>query len=325
MEKSFVVIVDSLADFEIGYSNPNLVIVPVPVFIGGEDDYTNVTPDEFYAKQKEIFAQNEQLRRSGQCPVSIKTSAPNIEDIRAAMVKILESGRDAIYVASASTLTSAFNSGRIAVQMIEDEDEFENKAIVIDGLSMSSLTAVLVKAALRDCDTTDEFVRYIFDRRNDTEHLFMVSEWDAFRDSGRIPAATLAFATIARIKPLMRFDFNDEGIRKAFAEKKSMSLKSLMKHAVDLMEKTIDDRFCMVIHADNQEGASMLHNMINERIPDVITTYHELRTRMGPATGVHLGYTAIGLAFLRKKELYPNAEFHRRTQIPEEAIYGYAL
>lgn len=326
MEKSFKVIVDSMADFEIGYSDPNLTIVKTPVLIGGEDDWTNATSDEFFAKQKEIFTQNNQLRRSGQCPISIKTSAPNSMDIKDEMVKILRSGKDAIYVASASTLTSAFNSGKVAIQLIEDDDEkFDNKAIVIDGLSMSALTAVMVKLALRDCNTTDEFVRYIFDRRNDTEHLFMVTEWDAFRDSGRISPGTLAFATIAGIKPLMRFEFNDEGVRKAYAEKKGRSLKKLMKHAVDMLEETIDNRFCMIVHGENQEGASMLHEMIGERVPDVITTYHERKTRVGPATGVHLGYSVIGLAFMRKPGLYSNAEFHRKTQLPEEGIYGYTL
>lgn len=325
MEKSFVVIVDSMADFEVGYSDPNLVVVKTPVMIGGED-YTNATPDEFFAKQKEIFQYNNQLRRSGQCPIAIKTAAPNIENIREEMVKILRSGKDAIYVASASTLTSAFNSGKIAVQMIEDDDEeFENKAIVIDGLSMSALTAVLVRIALRDCNTTDEFVRFIFDRRNDTEHLFMVTEWDAFRDSGRISPATLAIATISGFKPLMRFEFNDEGVRKAYAEKKSRHIRKLLKHAVDLMEDTIDNRFCMILHGENEEGAALLHQMVHEQVPDIITLYHERKTRMGPATGVHLGYSVVGLAFLRKKGIYPNAELHRKMQIPEEGIYGYTL
>lgn len=213
MEKEYVVIVDSMADFEIGYSNPNLVIVETPVMIGG-DDYSLTNVDEFYDRQKEVFELNNQLRRSNKSPIPIKTSCPTPGRIEEEMRKILESGRDAIYVATASTLTSAFQSGRLAVDMIEEDGNYKNKAIAIDGLSMSALTAVMVKTALKKCNTTDGFIRFIYDRRNDTEHFFTVTEWDAFRDSGRISKATLAIAELVGFKPMMRFDFDDEGARK---------------------------------------------------------------------------------------------------------------
>lgn len=323
MKKEYVVIVDSMADFEIGFSDPNLVIVNTPVTIGG-DDYTDATPDDFYKKQKEVFLLNNQLRRSGKCPIPIKTSTPSPMRIYEEMVKIMKTGRDAIYVATASTLTSAYQSGRIAVGMIEDDDEeYEGRAIAIDGLSMSALTAVMVRLALRECNTTDEFVHFIFDRRNDTEHFFIVTEWDAFRDSGRISPGTLAIATLAGFKPLMRFDFNDEGTRKAFAEKKHRSLRKLCQSAIETLIETIDERFCMIIHANNPDGASLMHELLIQQAPDVVPIYNLDKCRMGPATGVHLGHSAIGLAFMRRKGVYDNVELHRKMQLPEEAIYGY--
>ncbi|MBR1801848.1 DegV family EDD domain-containing protein [Candidatus Saccharibacteria bacterium] len=325
MEKKYVVIVDSMADFEIGFSDPNLVIVNTPVTIGG-DDYTDATPDEFYKRQKEVFQLNNQLRRSGKCPIPIKTSTPSPMRLYEEMKKILETGRDAIYVATASTLTSAYQSGRIAVDMIEDDDEkYDGRAIAIDGLSMSALTAVMVRIALRDCDTTDDFIRFIFDRRNDTEHFFLVTEWDAFRDSGRIPPGTLAIATLAGFKPLMRFDFNDEGTRKAFAEKKHRNLRKLCQSAISTLAETIEEKFCMIIHANNPDGASLMHELLINQLPGIVPIYNLERCRMGPATGVHLGHSAIGLAFMRKKGVYENAELHRKTQLPEEAIYGYSF
>lgn len=314
-EKSFKVIVDSMADFEIGYKNPNLVIVDTPVYFGDEE-VTGISPDEFYRKQQEIFEQRQNI--------PIKTSAPKTEDIMNAILDILRAGKDAIYVATASPLTSAFTSGKSAIMAIEDLGEkFENRAIVIDGLSMSALTSVLVRHAMTECNETDEFLEYIFDRRNDTEHIFFASEFTAYQRSGRISEPVLAFLKVARIKAMMRFDFvkNVDKERYAYAANKDFSLKKLFKKAVDMMEETIDERFCMVIHGDNSKDASTLHSMINERMPDVVTLFNEQKTRMGAATGVHLGYTGVGLAFLRKKGVYPEAEKHREKQRFLECVY----
>jgi DegV family protein with EDD domain len=325
-DKSYVVIVDSMADFEVGYKNPNLVIVETPVMIG-EEDYTHATPDEFYTRQKEVFKENVKRRQRGAPPIRIQTAAPNPVRIEEEMRKILESGRDAIYVATASTLTSAFQSGRLAVDMINDDDEYENKAIVIDGLSMSALTAVMVRSALEACETTKEFLYYIFCRRNDTEHFFAVREWDAFRDSGRISKKTLMIANLIGFKPLMRFDFNDNGERKAFCEKKSRSFDALIRYASERLRDTIcdDDRVCMIVHGQNAEDAMRLKDELSRIVPQLHIWFDPEICRMGPATGVHLGYSAIGLAFLRRPCTYENAERHRDTQIQSEAIYGIDL
>ena len=110
MEKSYKVIVDSMADFEIGYSDPDLYIVNTPVTIGDED-CTGISPNDFYKRQREIFEQKLNIR--------IKTDAPKADDLMNAMLDILRSGKDAIYVATASSLTSAFTNGKAAAMVID--------------------------------------------------------------------------------------------------------------------------------------------------------------------------------------------------------------
>ena len=324
MSREYKVIVDSMADFEIGYENPDVVIVPTPVMIGGED-FTDATPNEFYHRQREVFVENRELRRAGKRTIAIKTSAPNPLFIEEAMLRILAEGKDAIYVATASSLTSAYQSGRIAVNAVNEETDYLNKAICIDGLSMSALTAVMVRLALQTCNTTEEFVRFIVNRRNDTEHFFAVKEWDAFRDSGRISETTLKIAKLVGFKPLMRFDYNEAGERKAFCEQKSRHFRNLCRYAAAKLKETADEQFCMIIHADNLEGASMLKDEISRIAPNITMLYDLKKCRMGPATGVHLGYSAIGLAFMRKPGIYAAAEAHRKNQRLDEAIYGYEL
>lgn len=324
MKREYSVIVDSMADFPIGYTNPDLVIVETPVSVG-EEDYSFSTPDDFYHQQEEIFDLNKSRRP--QDFVRIMTSAPKIIRIQEEMLKIIEKGKDAIYVATASTLTSAFTSGRCAVDNIYEDSTTDYKgkrAIAIDGLCMSALTSLLVQAAMDLCTTTEEFLSFIIDRRNDTEHFFAVQEWEAFRNSGRIPNRVLMLAKILHIKPLMRFDYNEHGEREAFCELKHRQFDKLMKYAAEKMYETIDPCFmkCKIIHANNPEAAKMLYNEVKTIMPEVEIEYDLEKCRMGPATGVHLGYSAVGLGFMRQKGIYPNAEEHRRMQDLRESIYG---
>jgi|GEM_PF-4031958 len=311
MDKEYVVIVDSMADFPIGFEHPDIRIVKTPVTIGTED-LTYADVDTFYNKQRE----------GGIC----KTAAPITAEIEQEMRKILESGKDAVYIATASSLTSAFQSGRTACIIIDEDEGYKNRAIAIDGLSMSVLTAVLVKAAISRTTTTDELINFIFDRRNDTEHFFAVEEWSAFKNSGRISRGTLLLADLIGIKPLMRFDFLESGERKAFCEKKGQNLKALCIHAAKTLSRTIDPEFktATIVHAQNEEGAKMLADVVRKFAPGVLIAGDpevDKNFRMGQATGVHLGFSAIGLAFLRRKGVYPNAEKHREIQKLSEAKF----
>ena len=324
MNREYSVIVDSMADFPIGYTDPDLVIVETPVTIG-DNDYTFSTPDDFYYSQKLTFAHNMDKKHDDR--IRISTSAPNIFRIQEEMLKIIESGKDAIYVVTASSLTSAFISGRCAVDNIYEDSTTDHKgrrAIAIDGLCMSALTALLVQTAMDLCTTTDEFLSFVFDKRNDTEHFFAVEEWEAFRNSGRISGKTLMLARITGIKPMMRFDYDEHGERKAFCAQKSRQFSKLMKYAAERMYDTLDPCFpkCKIIHADNPEAAQMLYSEVKAIMPDVQIEYDLENCRMGVATGVHLGYSAVGLGFFRRKNTYPEAEHHRSMQNVFESIYG---
>ncbi len=324
MNREYSVIVDSMADFPIGYTNPDLVVIETPVTIG-DKDYTFSTPDDFYHQQVETFEENKSKKPLERTRIS--TSAPNIFRTQDEMLKIIEKGKDAIYVATASSLTSAFLSGKCAVDNILEDTTTDYKgkrAIAVDGLSMSALTALLVQTAMDLCTTTDQFISFILDKRNDTEHFFAVQEWEAFRNSGRIPDRVLMLAKILHIKPLMRFDYNERGGREAFCEQKHRQFKRLMKYAAEKMYETIDPLFpkCKIIHANNPEAAEMLYDEVKTVMPEIEIEYNLINGRMGPATGVHLGYSAVGLGFLRRKGIYPNAEHHREMQDISESVYG---
>ena len=122
---------------------------------------------------------------------------------------------------------------------------------------------------------------------------------------------------------MMRFDFDDNGVRKAFCAKKGRHIRGLYDFAIRSLRDTIDERYCMIIHAQNPEGATALRDMLRDAVPNLAISADVETNRMGQATGVHLGYSAIGLAFLRKKGTFENAELHRKIQIPDDSIYGY--
>ena len=332
MKKGYVIVTDSTLDFEIGFSNPNIVVIKTPVQVAGED-YTDKSPDEFYERQREVFNYNRKLREHLRHPdkddfkvtggiKTITTSCPTIGMIENVIMEILDSGRDAIYVTMASTLSSTFASAaRVAIDDINESGDYKNKAIAIDSLCMSAAGSLLLRLAVESCDTTEEVIEYIYQRRNDVEHLFVVDDCTAFRESGRISATILKVIDILGIKPLMRFDFNREGYREAINAKKMRSMQAAISFMVNLMRDTIDDLICIVPYAENAAGANMLADKIKRLCPEVeVLSGPEFR--MGPAVGVHLGYSAIGLIFMRRPGIYPGAERHRIEQTPESSYYG---
>jgi hypothetical protein len=119
----------------------------------------------------------------------------------------------------------------------------------------------------------------------------------------------------------MRFDFNRDGYREAINTKKMRSMQANVSCMINLMKDTIDDLICIVPYADNATGANMLANRIMKLCPE-IEVLSGPEFRMGPAVGVHLGYSAVGLIFMRRPGIYPGAEKHRKEQTPESSYYG---
>ena len=322
MEKSFIIVTDSTADFEQGFSSPYIRILNTPVSIGN-DDYTDATPDEFYDKQRETFERNKKMKESGSYPIQIKTSSPEIGCIQDALEDILKSGKDAIYATMASTLSSTFvAAARIAVEDINDSGKYENRAICIDTLTMSAAGNMLLKEAVLNCDTTEEVLKFIFERRNDVVHSFATEDLEAFRGSGRYSDATLALARFIGIKPFMMFDFNESGERKAFCYKKARSVKQLCVAMAKNLIETIDKKVCIVLHAQNLPAAKTLVETLKRMVPDLKIITGE-NYRMSPAVGVHLGYSAFGLIFMRKPGICEGAEVHRTIQTMEESVFGF--
>lgn len=320
--KQYKIICDSTSDFEIGYRNPNIVIINTPVFIG-QTEYTDKTPDEFYERQREAFLDN--AISSEQFKTRISTSTPPLGEIEDAMREILEGGQDAIYATMASTLSSTFKAAQIICEDLNDEG-FEHRAICIDTLCMSAAGSMLLRTAVEKCDTTEEVLRFILDKRYDIEHLFAVEEFEAFKGSGRYPDTLLSLLQSVHAKPLMRFDFISDGSRHPFHDKMSLSMKLICKRMVNLLKETADPEHkdVIVLHAQNQAAENTLINTVRQKAPDFnLMTGSDFR--MGPAVGVHLGHTAIGMIFFRQKGTYENAEKARRELRLEDSLYGYEL
>lgn len=326
MSKEYEVVVDSLADVPLNNKNQAIHVVNVPVLIGDED-YTDATPDRFYDRQMQVEVMNRELVKQGKTPVPIRSASPSPTKIKKALEEILSRGKDAIYVATSSALTSTYIGSRGAVELIEESGKYQNKAIAIEGGSMSVLTYLLVRTAMHYCESTDEFIRWIYQHRVDTAHFFVVSNFNALRNSGRVPNSELASGRdTLGTKPLLKFDFDGAGSRRVSCEMRSDNSRKLFTHAAEIMKLNISPATdeCIIVHAQNPTGAMQLYETVLEVCP-TISAEVGISYRMGPATGVHLGYSAVGLAYIRRQHVDSNVEFARSLQNPDELIYGYEL
>lgn len=324
MDREYMFIVDSTADFEFGLIDPNVLVINTPVMIGDED-FTNRTPDAFYERQEEIQNPKKGEEKSD---LKIKTSTPALSSIRDAFIEVLSRGKDAIYATMSSTLSSTFQSAAIICREINESGEFNRRAICVDTLSMSAGISFLVRQAIRCSETTYQAIEFIFTRRHDIVHLFAVENLTSLIDSGRLNHMVGTLATLMKLKPMIAYEFNSEGHREAMLVARSRKVDDICKRMIRTMVSTIErvpileEKQVYLLHANNPEAFLRLYDLaIREDVAVIDRTPFKKQLadihRMGPAVGVHLGYSAFGMIYMRKPDSHPGAKAHLLLQHKE--------
>lgn len=285
--KDFVIITDSSCDMPQELADElGLVVMPLSVTVDGET-YKN------YLDEREIASHDfyEKLR-SGKMAV---TAAANISDFEGGMRKVLEEGKDVLYLGFSSALSSTYSAG--AAMAAELAEEFpDRKVYAFDTLCASMGQGLLIylaaQKALEGADI-DETLKYVEETRPHLAHWFTVDDLYHLKRGGRVSAATAIVGSALNIKPILHVD--DEGrlinVGKVRGRKKSVQelAERMAKTAINPSEQTI-----FISHGDCIEDAEYLAQIIKERmnVRDVIIS------PVGPVIGAHSGPGTLALFFL---------------------------
>ena len=286
--RDYVILTDSCCDLTAQMAD-ELGIVSIPLtLLMNDKEYHNyldgreITPKDFYAHI-----------RSGNMPT---TSAINVGTFEEVLRSILADGKDILYLAFSSALSTTHQSACIAAEGLRTEFP-DAKIHVVDTLAASmgqGLLVYLCAQQQKSGKTVDEVRDYAEKTKLNICHWFTVDDLNHLKRGGRVNSATALLGTMLAIKPVLHVDNGGHLTSVSKARGRKASLLAL----ADEMGKTVTDAETIFIsHGDCEEDVNLLADELRSRfgVKNVVINY------VGPVIGAHTGAGVVALFFVGSK------------------------
>lgn len=236
-----------------------------------------------------------QMMRDGK---SAKTSAINIAQFKEAFEAEAKNGRDILYLAFSSGLSTTYNSARIAAEELSDAYP-ERKILVVDTLCASAGQALLLALAIdkkNEGASIEDVAKFVEDHCLSICHWFTVDDLEYLKRGGRVSPAVAFVGGLLGIKPVLHVD--DEG--HLISVSKSRGRKAAITALADRYDELAlhpGSGKIFISQADCMDDAKELERILVER--HKIDPAHIVD--IGPVIGSHSGPGTLALFFVGKK------------------------
>ena len=286
---NYCIVTESTADLSVELIERfEITVIPMR-FRVGDNDYLNY-PDNRELSPKAFY----NMLREGKTST---TSAVNIADFEDCFTPILESGKDILYLAFSSALSSTYNTGCIVAENLKEKYP-ERKIVVVDTLAAAHGEGLLVcKAAkLRQQGMgIDELAKWVEEHKLNIALWFTVDDLMHLYRGGRVSVVSAHIGTALGIKPLLHAD--DGGYLKPMnkVRGKKAALEALVKK-MDELKCDMTKEMVMISHGDCLADAEHLAKMVKDKFsPEEI-----IIGDVGPVIGSHTGPGVVTLFFFAK-------------------------
>ena len=286
----FEIFVDSTSDmftdlrkqYDIDYVWMNIVVK-------GEEkkaslDWDIYTPKEFY-----------DWMRDG---IKITTTLVPLEVFIDKWTKVLEEGKDILYISCSSALSGSVNVGRNARDMLLEKFP-DRKIEIIDPLNSckgQALMAIKASNLRKEGKELEEIVDIIEKEKLCYNQFCTVATLDYLKRAGRIKAGKAFFGNIFGVKPIIISDAKGNNYAWKKAKGRRQSLLDLVQYT---KENIVDpeNQTVFVVHADCMPDAEFLQeHIVNEvKCKEVIIDY------LGPIIGSTTGPGTVAIFFYGKE------------------------
>ena len=201
--------------------------------------------------------------------------------------KLREQGYEVLCITMSSRLSGMYNNAWVCAQSLEDDG-----SEVVDSLATAGqLKLLLEQAHWAICQGMDlhQAANHVRALRSRVHTVFSVDDMAPLRRSGRLGAVKLSVSTILNIKPILRLR---EGTIRAIgtAQGTRERVRKILKEVPADAEKLVLSVY----------GHSLLDGALREGLQAHCNCPME-EMRLGPVLGIHLGDSAIGVAWLAKE------------------------
>lgn len=286
----YIIMTDSCCDLSQEMADQlGLCVLPLTVETPSGDfknylDGREIGFDEFYSR----------LRGGDMC----KTSAINTTDFHEAMEAIVKEGKDVLYLAFSSGLSSTYSASVMAAQELSEAYP-ERKIFCVDTLCASMGQGMLVYLASQKklAGASIEEVRdYVEDTKMNQCHWFTVDDLQFLKRGGRVSSTTALVGTMLKIKPVLHVDDEGHLINMEKARGRKAALNTLVEK---MAESAIhpEEQEIFISHGDCLADAEYVAARIQERlgVKKVFINY------IGPVVGAHAGPGTVALFFTGSK------------------------
>lgn len=233
-----------------------------------------------------------EAERNGKMPSTSQINEARFEEI---FRGFFSEGKDILYIAFSSALSSTYSRALGAAENIKDEFP-DRRVVIVDSKCASLGEGLLVYHAAKmknSGKTIDEVAKWLEDNKLHLCHWFTVDDLHHLKRGGRVSAASAVIGTMLGIKPVMHVD--DEG--KLILVSKIRGRRHAIDALIDKVEKTVIDsekQVAFISHGDCPDDAKYLEQQLKKRFKfkEIITNY------IGPVIGSHSGPGTIAVFFL---------------------------
>ncbi len=224
------------------------------------------------------------------------TSAANLSAFRALYTRILEDGKDILFISFSSALSCMYATARLAAEELGAEYP-DRKIITVDSLCASMGQGLLLYYAARkkqEGATIEELEDYLLKNRLHTIHWFTVDDLMFLKRGGRLGSVAAVAGTLLGIKPVLHVSDEGKLIMRAKVRGRKNALLALAKHFAD----EVDDPTAQVYisQADDMEAAELVRDTMMKEYGATNVVIGDI----GAVIGAHSGPGTIALFYMGK-------------------------
>lgn len=216
--------------------------------------------------------------------------------------KVMEKGKDVIFLDMSRSISSSINNAKEAIMRTATRYPGQRLTFV-DSYCISAGLALLVMKLVEmkeNGSSYEEVIDFAENNKRKVIHRFLADDLQWLRKGGRLSNASAIVGTLLSIKPLM-YVRNDGSI---YAYDKVRGRKKSIHTLVESMKDDFDSAYSgdkvLVYHADAEEEAKDLADLIRETYPSVKDI--EISTE-GPVIGSHVGPGFLAVVYFGTKRI----------------------
>ena len=224
-----------------------------------------------------------------------RTAAINADTFARAFTPILEEGKDILYVAFSSGLSTTVNSAHMAAEELKEQHP-DRKIVIVDTLAASAGGGLMVYMAVakkNEGATIEENAAYMESLVPQHCIWFTVDDLEYLKRGGRVSPLVAFAGGVLGIKPILQMDEEGHLVKVSTARGRKKAIEALAEKYAELSYEEKNTPI-FISHAEAENDAKQLADILKQRHGVEVT----LITEIGPVIGSHAGPGTVALFFL---------------------------